>query len=88
MKRLFDILSSFLGLFVLSPVFIFIMIWILFDSKGEIFFKQERVGLNGKLFKILKFRTMIPDAEKRDYKLLLVMILELLIVVNFCVKVN
>ncbi|WP_419237965.1 sugar transferase [Photobacterium leiognathi subsp. mandapamensis] len=65
MKRIFDIISSFLGLIIISPVFIFIMIWILFDSKGEIFFKQERVGLNGKLFKILKFRTMIPDAEKK-----------------------
>lgn len=65
MKRLFDILSSLLGLFFLSPVFIVITIWILFDSKGDIFFKQERVGLNGKLFKILKFRTMVPDAEKK-----------------------
>ncbi|HIF9252195.1 TPA: sugar transferase [Photobacterium damselae] len=65
MKRLFDILSSLLGLFFLSPVFIIITIWILFDSKGDIFFKQERVGLNGKLFKILKFRTMVPDAEKK-----------------------
>lgn len=65
MKRFFDIISSFLGLIIISPVFIFISIWILLDSKGNVFFKQERVGLNGKLFKILKFRTMIPDAEKK-----------------------
>ncbi|MDU6115958.1 MAG: sugar transferase [Paeniclostridium sordellii] len=63
-KRLFDIATSFIGLILLSPVFILIAICIKLDSKGPVFFKQVRVGKNKKLFKIYKFRTMITDAEK------------------------
>ena len=60
-KRLFDIIFSILGILFLLPVFIIISILIKIDSSGPIFFLQERVGLNGKLFKIIKFRSMKED---------------------------
>lgn len=61
-KRLFDIICSSLGLIILSPLFLVLAVLIKFDSKGPIFFKQERVGKNEKIFKIYKFRTMIDKA--------------------------
>ena len=57
-KRLFDIIFSFVGIVFLFPVFIIVSILIKIDSSGPIFFIQERVGLNGKIFKIFKFRSM------------------------------
>lgn len=63
-KRTFDIISSTIGLIILSPIFILISLCIKLDSKGTIFFKQVRVGKNKKIFKIYKFRTMVTDAEK------------------------
>ena len=57
-KRLFDIIFSILGLIILLPVFIIVSILIKVDSSGPIFFLQERVGLHGKYFKIIKFRSM------------------------------
>ena len=57
-KRLFDIILSFFGIIILIPVFIIVSILIKIDSPGPVFFLQERVGLNGKLFKIIKFRSM------------------------------
>lgn len=63
-KRLIDLLGSLMGLIVISPVFIIIAILIKFTSKGPIFFKQDRLGKNGKVFKIFKFRTMVVNAEK------------------------
>ena len=60
-KRLFDIIFSFLGILFLLPVFIIISILIKIDSSGPVFFLQERVGLNGKIFKIIKFRSMKED---------------------------
>lgn len=63
-KRIFDIICSGLGLIVLSPFLLFVAIKIKNESDGPIFFKQIRVGENGKEFQILKFRTMIVDAEK------------------------
>ena len=60
-KRLFDIIFSIIGMFFLLPVFIIIAILIKIDSSGPIFFLQERVGLNGKIFKIIKFRSMKED---------------------------
>ena len=68
MKRFFDFISSFLGLIILSPIIILIMLWIKRDSDGPVFFLQQRVGLNGKIFNIFKFRTMNPDAEKKGLK--------------------
>ena len=63
-KRIFDIVCSGLGLMILSPFLLFIAIRIKMDSDGPVFFKQIRVGEKGKEFKILKFRTMVVDAEK------------------------
>ena len=57
-KRLFDIILSFVGIIILIPVFIIVSVLIKIDSSGPVFFLQERVGLNGKIFKIIKFRSM------------------------------
>jgi lipopolysaccharide/colanic/teichoic acid biosynthesis glycosyltransferase len=64
-KRLFDIIISFVGLVILSPILLVISITIKLTSSGPIFFKQIRVGRYEKNFKILKFRTMVVDAEKK-----------------------
>ena len=63
-KRIFDIICSSLGLIVLSPMLIIVTILIKKGSDGPVFFKQIRVGENEKEFLILKFRTMVVDAEK------------------------
>lgn len=63
MKRLFDFCCALVGLTLLSPVLLIVAIWIKVDSNGDILFKQKRVGLKGKEFKILKFRTMISEAK-------------------------
>lgn len=64
LKRLMDIVFSLILLIVTSPVTLLAAIAIKLESEGPIFYKQERMGLNGKIFKIIKFRTMINDAEK------------------------
>jgi exopolysaccharide biosynthesis polyprenyl glycosylphosphotransferase len=63
-KRLMDIVFSFIALIALIPFFIFSAIAVRMSSPGPIFFLQDRVGLNGKNFKIIKFRTMYIDSEK------------------------
>jgi lipopolysaccharide/colanic/teichoic acid biosynthesis glycosyltransferase len=63
-KRLFDWLVSALGLLVLLPVLLALAVWIKLDSPGPVFFRQERVGQFGRLFRIHKFRTMVTDAER------------------------
>jgi exopolysaccharide biosynthesis polyprenyl glycosylphosphotransferase len=63
-KRLMDIVFSFIALLALIPFFIFSAIAVRLSSPGPIFFLQDRVGLNGKNFKIIKFRTMYIDSEK------------------------
>ncbi|NFN94028.1 sugar transferase [Clostridium botulinum] len=63
-KRIFDFVCSTLGIIILSPIFILISIMIKTGSDGPVFFKQIRVGEDGKDFEILKFRTMVVDAEK------------------------
>lgn len=62
LKRIFDFLISFVALFLLSPLFIILCIWIKYDSSGPILFKQKRIGINKTYFHILKFRTMYVDA--------------------------
>ena len=57
-KRLFDIIFSLIGIVFLLPIFIVVSFLIKIDSSGPIFFLQKRVGLNGDIFKIIKFRTM------------------------------
>jgi len=63
-KRLFDILFSTFGIILISPLIVLIIILIKIDSKGTVFYMQERIGENGKKFKIFKFRTMITNAYK------------------------
>lgn len=63
-KRLVDMLGSIIGLLIISPILILIAISIKITSKGPVLFKQERLGKGGKVFKILKFRTMILNAEQ------------------------
>ncbi len=65
-KRLFDILLSFIGLIVLSPLLVTIAILIKFTSKGPVFFKQKRVGRNGQVFQMIKFRAMKKGAERQQ----------------------
>jgi lipopolysaccharide/colanic/teichoic acid biosynthesis glycosyltransferase len=64
MKRIFDIVVSFVALVVLSPFFLLLAIAVKIDSPGPVFYKQERVGRYNKNFKIYKFRTMVKDADK------------------------
>jgi exopolysaccharide biosynthesis polyprenyl glycosylphosphotransferase len=68
-KRLIDIVFSALVLILFSPALITIAIFIKLDSKGSIFFLQERIGKNMKPFQIVKFRTMIKNAEKNGPEL-------------------
>ena len=68
LKRVFDLIFVILGLLVLAPVFVLIVLLIKRDGDGAVLFKQERVGLHGKLFKLLKFRTMVVNAEKLGAK--------------------
>lgn len=63
-KRIFDIVSSFLVIVLLIPIWIVIPIAIKCDSKGPVFFKQERRTKNGRVFKMLKFRSMVVNAEQ------------------------
>ena len=62
MKRLFDLFFSAIGIIVLSPIYLIISLLIIFDSKGGVLYKQERIGKNSVPFNVLKFRTMVPDA--------------------------
>ena len=74
-KRLFDLLLSFVAIVVLSPVFILVIFWLYFANKGAgVFFTQERPGMNAKVFRVIKFKTMtderdaagklLPDAQR------------------------
>jgi len=65
LKRVFDIICSFLGIIILSPVFFVLWIAIKLESRGPAFFVQTRVGKNNKDFKLYKFRSMYLDAESR-----------------------
>ncbi len=62
--RLFDFLFALTGLIILFPFFIIIALLILFDSRGNIFYSQKRVGVNNKDFFLWKFRTMKANADK------------------------
>lgn len=64
LKRLFDIVVSFVMLLILSPVFLVLAIAIKIDSKGPVFFRQERITQYGKKFRIFKFRSMVTNAPK------------------------
>lgn len=68
-KRLFDFCGAAVGLILLAPLFFGIALWIKLDSPGPVFFRQERVGRHGRLFRIHKFRSMVADAEKRGLQI-------------------
>jgi len=61
LKRIIDFILSLIGLVVLSPLFLFLALWIKIDSKGPVFFKQKRAGKNKNYFDIYKFRTMLSE---------------------------
>ena len=62
-KRISEFALSMIGLTLLSPFILVISVLIKIDSRGPVFYKQERVGENGKIFKLLKFRSMVEEAE-------------------------
>lgn len=63
-KRFLDVTASFLGLALLSPLMLAVSILIKIDSRGPVIFRQKRIGRNGKVFEIYKFRSMCVGAEK------------------------
>lgn len=64
-KRIFDVLGASVALALLSPIMLLIALLEKLTSPGPVFFRQERVGLGGERFELLKFRSMVPDAEER-----------------------
>lgn len=68
-KRFFDIAVSLLGIIITSPVLIVVSILIKLTSKGPVFFRQERIGKGEKPFRILKFRTMVVNADSQGLKI-------------------
>ncbi len=66
-KRIFDVIMSAVLLVLLSPVILVLAVWIKVDSKGPVFFRQERITQYGRKFRIFKFRTMVNDADKRAH---------------------
>ena len=64
-KRIFDIIFSFIAIFILSPFFLIISGLIWFEDKGKVFYSQKRAGSNFKVFNFYKFRSMYSDADKR-----------------------
>lgn len=65
-KRIFDIVASGLGLLVLAPVFLVIALLVSLDSKGPVFYRQERIGRHFAVFKLWKFRTMHVGADRQS----------------------
>ncbi|MDE6561990.1 MAG: sugar transferase [Muribaculaceae bacterium] len=63
-KRTIDVVASFITLIGLSPIFLMLALWVKSDSKGPVFYRQERIGLKERPFQIIKFRTMRTDAEE------------------------
>jgi lipopolysaccharide/colanic/teichoic acid biosynthesis glycosyltransferase len=78
LKRCFDVLSSIIAIIIISPLYLLIAIIVKLESKGNIFFKHERLGKDGKTIKVYKFRTMVinaeqilknmPDEKKREFE--------------------
>jgi lipopolysaccharide/colanic/teichoic acid biosynthesis glycosyltransferase len=67
-KKTVDVLGSSIGLLCLSPVFLAVALSIKLTSKGPVFFRQERLGLNGRIFPVLKFRSMFTNCDARNHK--------------------
>ena len=69
LKRLIDLFGSVIGLIVLSPIILIVSLLIKFESKGPVIFSQDRIGKDGKVFKMYKFRSMVVNAEELKEKL-------------------
>jgi lipopolysaccharide/colanic/teichoic acid biosynthesis glycosyltransferase len=65
LKRTFDIVASFMGLVILSPLFLVMAVWIKCDSRGPVFYRQSRVGRGNRDFRLYKFRSMYVDSDKK-----------------------
>lgn len=65
MKRVFDLAAAFLGVLLLSPLFLAVALWVRVCDGSPVFFRQVRIGRGGDPFRMLKFRTMVPGAENR-----------------------
>jgi exopolysaccharide biosynthesis polyprenyl glycosylphosphotransferase len=65
LKRCMDVVGATVGLLLLSPLIALIAVAVKLDSRGSVFFKQDRIGRRGQSFRLLKFRTMVPGAERR-----------------------
>lgn len=68
-KRLLDLAVALPALVLLLPLWLLLLVWIKLDSRGPVFFRQQRVGQRGRLFRIFKFRTMIVAAEEQGAQL-------------------
>ncbi|HEX6280329.1 MAG TPA: sugar transferase [Pyrinomonadaceae bacterium] len=68
LKRVSDIVISLTSLLLLSPILLAVALWIKLDSKGRVFFRQERVGMDGRVFLCFKFRTMHEDADEAVHR--------------------
>ncbi|MFA5125324.1 MAG: sugar transferase [Patescibacteria group bacterium] len=64
MKRLFDFIVSFLGIVLISPILMVAALLLKIAAGSPVFYRQDRVGLSGKIFKLYKFRTMVIDADQ------------------------
>ena len=64
-KRIFDIILSFISIILLSPLFLLISVLIKLDSKGKVFYKHKRIGKNGEYIYLYKFRSMYSDSKER-----------------------
>jgi undecaprenyl phosphate N,N'-diacetylbacillosamine 1-phosphate transferase len=65
LKRIFDLIASITGIIFLSPLLFIIALMIKLDDRGPVFFSQERAGRGGRIFRVIKFRTMVMGAEKK-----------------------
>ncbi len=68
-KRVLDAIGAFIGIILLSPLFLIVTLAIIFSSPGSVFFRQERIGLHGKVFQMWKFRTMVTGASQLQAQL-------------------
>src|SRR3712207_139568 len=67
-KRAADLVVAGTALFVLAPVWLLVALLIKLDSRGPVLYRQERVGMDGRIFLFLKFRTMRPDSDDREHR--------------------
>ena len=65
MKRFFDLVTSGIGLLVLSPLFLFLAVWVKLDSPGPVFYRQTRVGRGNRDFRLFKFRSMRVGSDRK-----------------------